>query len=99
MQEEGHCDESIREAMSSICLSYDNMCHMDDLIIAREDLPLPKPFNEAWKLISKVIDRRTLETMLTRNAKSFIILTTNYQRILTLWHASKHSSGRVDSRR
>jgi hypothetical protein len=52
MQEEGHCDESICEAISSVCLSYDNMCHMDSLIIARDDLPLTKPFNEAWKLIS-----------------------------------------------
>lgn len=57
MQEEGQCDETIRQAISSICLAYDNMCHMDGLIISRGDLPLPKPFNEAWKLISKVIDR------------------------------------------
>ena len=57
MQEEGHCDEEICEAMSSVCLSYDNMCHMDGLNIAKEDLPLPKPFDKAWKSVSKVIDR------------------------------------------
>ena len=57
MQEEGHSDEAICKAMSSVCLSYDNMCHMDGLNIAKEDLPLPKPFNKAWKLVSKVIDR------------------------------------------
>ena len=55
MQEEGHCDEEIYKAMSSVCLSYDNMCHMDGLKIAREDLPLPKPFNKAWELVGKVI--------------------------------------------
>ena len=32
------------------------MCHMDGLNIAKEDLPLPKPFNKAWKSISKVIE-------------------------------------------
>ncbi len=52
-----HSDEEIRQALSSICLAYDNMCHMDSLKISKQDLPLPKPFNEAWKLISKVIDR------------------------------------------
>ncbi len=57
MQEEGHNDDYIHEAMSSVCLSYDNMCHMDNRLVARDDLALPKPFNEAWKLISKVIDR------------------------------------------
>lgn len=51
------CDDDIRQAMSSICLAYDNMCHMDSLKLAKDDLPLPKPFNEAWRLISKVIDR------------------------------------------
>ncbi|CAB3985930.1 Hypothetical predicted protein [Paramuricea clavata] len=50
-------DDDIRQAMSSICLAYDNMCHMDSLKIAKRDLPLPKPFDECWKLISKVIDR------------------------------------------
>ena len=43
--------------MSSICLAYDNMCHMDSLKIAKADLPLPKPFHEAWKLVTKVINR------------------------------------------
>ena len=48
-------DENIREAIS-ICLAYDNMCHMDSLKISKVDIPLPSLFNEAWKLVSKVID-------------------------------------------
>ncbi len=52
-----HSDETIRQAISSICLVYDNMCHLDSLRLSKCDLPLREPFNEAWKLISKVIDR------------------------------------------
>ena len=52
-----HSDETIRQAISSICLAYDNMCHLDSLRISRCDLSLPEPFNEAWKLISKVSNR------------------------------------------
>ena len=50
-------DENIREAISSICLVYENMCHMDSLKISILDIPLQSTFNEAWKLVSKVIDR------------------------------------------
>ena len=50
-------DESIRQAISSVCLAYDNMCHLDSLRISKSQLPLPVTFNEAWQLISKVIDR------------------------------------------
>lgn len=56
-----HSDEEIRQAMSSICLAYGNMCHINSLRISKSDLPLPGPFNEAWKLISKVIDRLHLK--------------------------------------
>ena len=54
---DSHSDEDIRQAMSTVCLAYDNMCHLDSLKIAKSDLPFPKPFNEAWKLIKKSIDR------------------------------------------
>ncbi|CAB3985766.1 Hypothetical predicted protein [Paramuricea clavata] len=53
-------DDDIRQAMSSICHAYDNMCHMDSLKIAKRDFPLPKPFDECWTMISKVIDRLCL---------------------------------------
>jgi hypothetical protein len=33
------------------------MCHVDSLKVAKKDLPFPSPLNEAWKLVSKVIDR------------------------------------------
>ena len=34
------------------------MCHMDSLKISKQDFPSPKPFKEAGKLISNVIDNR-----------------------------------------
>ena len=70
MQEEGHCDEEIYTAMPSVCLSYNNMCHMDGLKIAREDLPLPKPFNKAWELVGKVIDRLHLGNHVDKKYKT-----------------------------
>ena len=57
LQQQGVSDENIQEAISSICLAYDNMCHVDSLRISKVDLPFPSPFNKAWKLISKAIDR------------------------------------------
>ena len=53
--------ESIRQVISSVCLAYDNMCHLDSLRISKSQLPLPVPSNEAWQLISKVIDRLHLQ--------------------------------------
>ena len=32
------------------------MCHLDSLKISKRDLPFPPPLNQAWKLLSKVID-------------------------------------------
>jgi hypothetical protein len=64
-----HSDEDIRQAISSICLSYDNMCHLDSLRISKFDLSLPEPFNEAWKLISKVIDRLHLRNHVDTKCK------------------------------
>ena len=63
-----HSDEEIRQAISSTCLAYDNMCHMDSLKISKQDLPLPKPFSKAWKLISKVIDSYISVTMWIQSA-------------------------------
>lgn len=45
------------EEISSTVLAYDNMCHVDNLKIARKNLPLPHPYNKLWKCIKKVIDR------------------------------------------
>lgn len=62
-------DESIRQAISSVTLAYDNMCHLDSLRISKSQLPLPVPFNEAWQLISKVIDRLHLRNHVDRKCK------------------------------
>jgi hypothetical protein len=56
-KESGMSDEAILEEMRSTCLAYDNMCHLDSLLVSKDDLPLPKPFDKAWKSIGKVIDR------------------------------------------
>ena len=37
-------------------LAYDNMCHLDGLKAAQEDLPLPPPFHTMWKKVDKIID-------------------------------------------
>ena len=57
LKESGHSDETIHQAISSTCLAYDNMCHLDGFLVSKKNLPLPKPFDEAWKSIGKVIDR------------------------------------------
>ena len=66
---ESHTDDEIEEALSSICLAYDNMCHMDGLRMASLDLPLCKPFDKAWKLITKVIDRLHLRNHVDSRCK------------------------------
>lgn len=57
LKDAGHSDESIVQAMSETVLAYDNMCHLDSLKASKVQLPFPKPFDEAWKCIGKVIDR------------------------------------------
>ena len=37
-------------------LAYDNMCHLDGLKAAQENLPLPPPFHTMWKKVDKIID-------------------------------------------
>ena len=49
--------EQIENMMSNYVLSYDNMCHLDNLRVAKEVLPLPAPFDTVWQRINKVIDR------------------------------------------
>lgn len=57
LEELGHSQETIINEMTSTVLAYDNMCHMDNLIISRSHLPFPYPYNEMWQRIGKVIDR------------------------------------------
>ena len=49
--------EMPKEEWGNYVLCYDNMCNLDNLRQARHPLPLPKPYDEMWMLIKKVIDR------------------------------------------
>ena len=39
-----------------VILCYDNMCHLDGLKAAQQDLPLEPPYNHMWKSVTKIID-------------------------------------------
>jgi hypothetical protein len=43
LEDTGYSEERIVEEISSTVLAYDNMCHVDNLKIARKNLPLPHP--------------------------------------------------------
>ena len=57
LEETGNSQENVIQKMSSTVLAYDNMCHMDNLVISRSLLPFPYPYDQIWKRIGKVIDR------------------------------------------
>ncbi|XP_022108991.1 uncharacterized protein LOC110989145 isoform X2 [Acanthaster planci] len=40
-----------------LSLVYDNMCHLDNMRVARKPLPLPWPWSHMWMLPKKCIDR------------------------------------------
>ena len=37
-----------------IIISYDNMCQLDGMKVAKSPLPLPPPYNEMWLKVEKV---------------------------------------------
>ena len=37
-------------------MSFDNMCHVDELNLLKKKLALNTPFDEVWLLINKIID-------------------------------------------
>ena len=39
-----------------ILLSYDNVCHLDKLRVAKKPLPLHKPYDEIWLKVRKIVD-------------------------------------------
>ena len=41
----------------NVILSYDDMCHLDNLKVGKADLPFPPPFNQMWHKVQKIIDR------------------------------------------
>ena len=45
-----------KEEMVKFFLSFDNMCHVDELKLLQKQLALPPPFDDVWLLINKVID-------------------------------------------
>lgn len=47
-----------------IWIVYDNMCQLMKMKVAKKDLPLPAPYNQAWNFINKAID-----TLHVRNHK------------------------------
>ncbi|XP_060583999.1 uncharacterized protein LOC132740163 [Ruditapes philippinarum] len=50
-------EHEIEEKLRKYILSYDNMCNLDKLKAAREDLPLPGHLAKMWTHIRKIIDR------------------------------------------
>ena len=48
-------DES-RDEWKKVILSYDNMCHVDNLKVAKRELPLPGDLKYIWQDITKIID-------------------------------------------
>lgn len=49
----GHLDEEKRK---KIILSYDNMCHLDNLKVAKTPLILPGHLSMLWLDVKKIID-------------------------------------------
>lgn len=45
-----------RETWKRITLSYDNMCHLNNLRVAKQPLPLPGDLRFIWQDINKIID-------------------------------------------
>ena len=45
-----------RAERQNITLSYDNMCHVDNLRVARQPLPLPGDLSHLWLDVNKIID-------------------------------------------
>ncbi|XP_053403140.1 uncharacterized protein LOC128558266 [Mercenaria mercenaria] len=49
-------DDQLWERLKNYILSYDNMCNLDKIKAASEDLPLPGHLARMWSLIRKIID-------------------------------------------
>ena len=92
---ESHTDDDIEEALCSIYLAYDNMCHMDGLRMASLDLPLCKPFDKAWKQITKMIDRLHLRNHVDSRCKEMYDPEKTFLHALTQRHVNKLLYGPV----
>lgn len=69
-QDAGKPLAEIECAMQSTVLAYDNMCHVDSLKISKKNLPFPEPFDKAWHLVTKVIDRLHLRNHKNQKCKT-----------------------------
>ncbi|XP_074625879.1 uncharacterized protein LOC141884088 isoform X2 [Acropora palmata] len=50
--------EGIPESQwEDVVVSYDNMCNLDKLRVAKKQLPLPEPYNLMWLKVRKIVDR------------------------------------------
>ena len=45
-----------REERKNVIISYDNMCHLNSLKVARQPLPLPGDLQYLWLDVVKIID-------------------------------------------
>ena len=45
-----------REDWKKVTVSYDNMCHLNNLKVARRPLPLPGDLAHIWLEVNKIID-------------------------------------------
>ena len=50
-----------REERKGVIVSYDNMCHLDNLRLAKKPLPLPGDLKHIWGDTTKVIDKLHLK--------------------------------------
>ncbi|XP_063436561.1 uncharacterized protein LOC134717993 [Mytilus trossulus] len=54
-------EDQLEARMKSLILAYDNMCNLDCIKAAKEDLPFPAALNKLWKTIKKIVDRLHLQ--------------------------------------
>ena len=45
-----------REFWKSMTISYDNICNLNNLLVARRPLPLPGDLKHIWEDVNKIID-------------------------------------------
>ena len=63
-----------REERKKVVLSYDNMCHLDNLRVAKKPLPLPGDLMFLWLDIKEIIDTLHIHNHKIQSAISYTIL-------------------------
>lgn len=50
--------EGIPESQwGEVIVSYDNMCNLDKLRVAKKELPFPEPYDLMWLKVRKIVER------------------------------------------